>query len=168
MGRLGSIDKCDRTMKYVRSSKCHYSKWLTADKQSAIKELLEETHRVVSWAIDKHHLSIAHCGMEKKHLLLASNLHECESWLTERAKKNCFTQEPEPVEADTGDLIYWFKICEEDDDITTLGIDDEGQITDIFMGIPEKDFEYDDTFKILCPDCVIEESGQLEDEDYLE
>ena len=79
-------------MKYVRSSKCHYSKWLTADKQAVIKELLEETHRVVSWAIDKHHLSIAHCGMEKKHLLLAHNLHECESWLTERAKKNCFAE----------------------------------------------------------------------------
>jgi len=79
-------------MKYVRSSKCHYSKWLTSDKQSAIKELLEETHRVVSWAIDKHHLSIAHCGMEKKHLLLAHSLHECESWLTERAKKNCFAE----------------------------------------------------------------------------
>jgi ribosomal protein L37AE/L43A len=79
-------------MKYVRSSKCHYSKWLTVDKQSAIKELLAETHRVVSWAIDKHHLSIAHCGMEKKHLLLAHNLHECDSWLTERAKKNCFAE----------------------------------------------------------------------------
>jgi len=79
-------------MKYIRSSKCHYFKWLTADKQLAIKELLEETHRVVSWAIDKHHLSIAHCGMEKNQLTLAHNLHECESWLTERAKKNCFAE----------------------------------------------------------------------------
>ena len=82
----------EKFMKYTRSSKCHYTKWLTAEKQMAIKELLEETHRVVSWAIDKFHLSIAHCGMKKKELLLASNLHQCESWLTERAKKNCFAE----------------------------------------------------------------------------
>ena len=79
-------------MKYTRSSKCHYLKWLTAEKQAAIKELLEETHRVTSWAIDKFHNSIAHTGMEKKELLLASNLHQCDSWLTERAKKNCFAE----------------------------------------------------------------------------
>ena len=79
-------------MKYTRSSKCHYLKWLTAEKQSAIKELLEETHRVTSWAVDKFHLSIAHTGMQKKELLLASNLHQCDSWLTERAKKNCFAE----------------------------------------------------------------------------
>ena len=79
-------------MKYTRSSKCHYTKWLTVEKQSTIKDLLEETHRVISWAIDKFHLSIAQCGMEKKELLLAHNLHQCESWLTERAKKNCFAE----------------------------------------------------------------------------
>lgn len=79
-------------MKYTRSSKCHYSKWLTAEKQSAIKELLEETHRVTSWAVDKFHISITHAGMEKKELLLALNLHQCDSWLTERAKKNCFAE----------------------------------------------------------------------------
>lgn len=84
-------------MIFYRSSKCHYIKWLTAAKQSAIRELLKETHRVVSWAIDKHHLSIAHCGMKKKQLLLAHNLHECDSWLTERAKKNCFAEAYEIV-----------------------------------------------------------------------
>lgn len=79
-------------MKYTRSSKCYYTKWVTAEKQRAIKELLEETHCVTSWAIEKYHLSIAHTGMEKKELLLAVNLHQCKSWLTERAKKNCFAE----------------------------------------------------------------------------
>jgi hypothetical protein len=80
-------------MLYLRSAKCYYTKWLTADKQKAIKGLLQETHKVVSWAVDKHHLSIAHCGMQKKELLLAQNLHQCpDTWLTERAKKNCFAE----------------------------------------------------------------------------
>jgi len=80
-------------MKYIRSAKCHYTQWLTAEKQEAIKELLSETHKVSSWAIDKDHLSIAHCGMQKKELLLAQNLHQCpDTWLTERAKKNCFAE----------------------------------------------------------------------------
>jgi hypothetical protein len=80
-------------MKYTRSAKCYYTRWLTAEKQEAIKELLSETHKVSSWAVDKHHLSIAHCGMQKKELLLAQNLHQCpDTWLTERAKKNCFAE----------------------------------------------------------------------------
>jgi transposase len=79
-------------MIYTRSSKCYYNKWLTAEKQKAIKEFLREAHRVICWAIDKHHYSIAYNNMEKKELLLARNLHECESWITERAKKNCFAE----------------------------------------------------------------------------
>jgi len=80
-------------MKYTRSAKCYYSRWITAEKQKAVKELLSETHKVTSWAVDKHHLSIAHCGMQKKELLLAHNLHQCSgTWLTERAKKNCFAE----------------------------------------------------------------------------
>jgi len=80
-------------MKYARSAKCYYSRWLTAEKQEATKEFLSETHRVTSWAVDKHHLSIAHCGMKKRELLLAGNLHQCpDTWLTERAKKNCFAE----------------------------------------------------------------------------
>jgi len=80
-------------MKYTRSAKCYYSRWLTAEKQQSIKELLFETHKVALWAVDKHHLSIAHCGMQKKELLLAQNLHQCpDTWLTERAKKNCFAE----------------------------------------------------------------------------
>jgi transposase len=80
-------------MLYKRSVKCYYSRWLTAGKQQAIKELLSETHKVSSWTVDKHHLSIAHCGMQKKELLLAHNLHRCpDTWITERAKKNCFAE----------------------------------------------------------------------------
>lgn len=80
-------------MKYNRSSKCHYTKWITAEKQEAIKELLYETHKVTDWSLNKYHLSVAHCGMEKKQLLLAQNLHQCEdTWLTARAKKNCFAE----------------------------------------------------------------------------
>ena len=77
----------------------------------------------------------------------------------------CFTQEPDPVEADTGDLIYWFKVCDEEDyDVITIGIDDDGQVTDIYVGIADKSFEYDDTYKLLCPECAVDESGLLGEE----
>jgi hypothetical protein len=74
----------------------------------------------------------------------------------------CFTQDPEPVESDTGEMIYWFKICEETEEVTTLGLDEEGQVTEAFMGMSVKDFDYDDSFKIICPDCLVEESEQLD------
>jgi transposase len=80
-------------MNYNRSVKCHYTKWITDEKQKIIKDFLFETHKVISWSLDKFHISIAHCGMEKKHLLLAQNLNQCEdTWLTARAKKNCFAE----------------------------------------------------------------------------
>lgn len=80
-------------MFFTRSAKCYYTRWITAEKQGAIRELLSETHKVSSWAVDKHHLSIAYCGTQKKELLLAQNLHQYpDTWLTERAKKNCFAE----------------------------------------------------------------------------
>jgi len=80
-------------MNFKRSVKCHYTKWLSEEKKETLKLFLRETHNVTNWALNKHHLSVAYCGMEKKQLLLASNLHQCEdTWLTERAKKNCFAE----------------------------------------------------------------------------
>lgn len=78
-------------MKYTRSTKCYYSKWITDKKVVVIRELIAEMHRVVEWAIDRHESDIIN-GMKKAQLLLASNLDQCESWLTARAKKNAFAE----------------------------------------------------------------------------
>lgn len=77
----------------------------------------------------------------------------------------CFTMDPEPVKTDTGDYVFWFKLQQDmesmEDDICTIGLNDNGEVSNMFLGIPDKDFEYDESFKIMCPGCVIKE---LEDE----
>ncbi len=78
-------------MKYIRSSKCYFSKWLTDSKQTVIREFIAEMHRVVVWVIEQHEYDIL-LGMKKPSLLLADNLAKCESWLTARAKKNAFAE----------------------------------------------------------------------------
>lgn len=77
----------------------------------------------------------------------------------------CFTRETEPVQADTGDLIYWFVLQQDDyiDELITLGLDETGNITNMFVGIPEKEFVYDETFKLICPDCVVDEMDRMGD-----
>jgi len=78
-------------MKYIRSSKCHFSKWITESKLTSIREFISEMHRVVTWAIE-HHESDILGGMKRPSLTLAENLSRCESWLTARAKKNAFAE----------------------------------------------------------------------------
>ncbi|MBD3261067.1 MAG: hypothetical protein GF334_05195 [Candidatus Altiarchaeales archaeon] len=83
----------------------------------------------------------------------------------------CFTQDPYPAQADTGDVIYWFRLFGEDDDeLCTIGLDTEGDVAPMFMGVADKDFDYDESYKILCPDCAALEAEQeeslYEDEDW--
>ena len=78
-------------MRYTRSVKCYYSKWVTEQKKSSVREFLLEMHRVVEWCIEHHENDILN-GMKKAQLLLAENLHRCDSWLTQRAKKNAFAE----------------------------------------------------------------------------
>lgn len=78
-------------MEYQRSVKCYFRKWITESKHKRIREFLGEMHRVVTWCIQHHETSILN-GMKKQDLLLASNLHQCDSWLTQRAKKNAFAE----------------------------------------------------------------------------
>jgi len=78
-------------MKYTRSAKCYFSKWITETKQVSIREFITEMHCVVEWVINHHESDIVN-GMTKAQLLLACNLDQCESWLTARAKKNAFAE----------------------------------------------------------------------------
>ena len=78
-------------MRYTRSVKCNYSKWVTEQKLASVREFLLEIHRVVEWCIEHHENDILN-GMKKGSLLLAENLHRCDSWLTQRAKKNAFAE----------------------------------------------------------------------------
>lgn len=78
-------------MKYTRSVKCYYSRWLTESKKNALLEFIGEMHRVIEWCIDRHQYRII-AGMKKPELLLADKLSECDSWLTARAKKNAFAE----------------------------------------------------------------------------
>lgn len=84
----------------------------------------------------------------------------------------CFCTDPEPVETDGGDTVYWFKIesngSSEEEELYTVGIDENGEVDYMFLGVLDKDFEYDESFKIMCPDCVVgavgEDDGALLDE----
>jgi hypothetical protein len=66
---------------------------------------------------------------------------------------------------DDGDLIYWFKMEEDDDGNQKLCVaseeldDDEDADSDpvTFTAITEKDFEYDGSFSVMCPQCASEE-----------
>lgn len=82
----------------------------------------------------------------------------------------CFTHDPSPAQAETGDTIYWFKLSGDDEDeLCTIGLDSEGEVTPMFIGVTDKDFEFDGSFKILCPDCAAMEAELLEeslDEDW--
>lgn len=78
-------------MKYTRSTKCYFSKWLTASKKQKVSEFIGEMSRVVDWCIENFEESIIQ-GMKKPSLLLAENLSKCDSWLTARAKKNAFAE----------------------------------------------------------------------------
>ena len=77
-------------MKITRSSKCYFS-WLTAEKKAAITEFLAEANKVVYYCID-HHEQLILNGARRDYLVLKHNLQPVISWLTERAKKNCFQE----------------------------------------------------------------------------
>lgn len=78
-------------MKYIRTTKCYFSKWITEAKLVSIREFISEMHRVVEWVIVNHESDILN-GMSKFQLTVASNLDKSESWLTARAKKNAFAE----------------------------------------------------------------------------
>jgi len=78
-------------MKYTRSTKCYYNKWITEVKLVSIREFIAEMHRVVEWVIVQYESDIIN-GMSKYQLTVASNLDKCNSWLTARAKKNAFAE----------------------------------------------------------------------------
>ena len=78
-------------MKYIRSTKCYFSKWITETKLTSIREFISEMHSVAEWAITQYESDIIN-GMSKFQLVTASNLDKCDSWLTARAKKNAFAE----------------------------------------------------------------------------
>ncbi len=78
-------------MKYTRSAKCYFSKWITESKLSVIKKFITEMNNSVEFAVENHEGSILN-GEKKSTLLLAENLSKCDTWLTARAKKNAYAE----------------------------------------------------------------------------
>ncbi|HUU89034.1 MAG TPA: transposase, partial [Candidatus Glassbacteria bacterium] len=78
-------------MKYTRSAKCYFSKWITESKLSVINEFIKEMNGTVEFAVENHEQSILE-GEKKATLLLADNLSKCTTWLTARAKKNAYAE----------------------------------------------------------------------------
>jgi hypothetical protein len=60
-----------------------------------------------------------------------------------------------------GDLIYWFRVEEDEDGEDRLCAGekepDDDEDTVAFTGITKKNFEFDDSYKIMCPECASEE-----------
>lgn len=67
----------------------------------------------------------------------------------------CYTIESEPVDTDAGIEVRWFKLAD-DGDIVTTGLDEEGEIVNLFMGIVEEDFDYDESYPLICSDCLVD------------
>ena len=45
-------------MKYISSTKCYFSKWITKEKLSGIKEFIKEMDKTVNFAIENHERDI--------------------------------------------------------------------------------------------------------------
>ena len=53
-------------MKFSRSSKCYFNKWLTKKKMSEIQELLDEYARVCNYIVEKYQEEIPSSRKEDK------------------------------------------------------------------------------------------------------
>jgi len=77
----------------------------------------------------------------------------------------CGTENPSPMKDDDGDLIYWFRLEQDDDGEEHLCSDpdagSEDEATVAFTGITTKSFDYDGTYKLTCPKCASEECEYL-------
>jgi len=75
----------------------------------------------------------------------------------------CYTTEPVPAETDQGYQFHWFKVSEGDkEELEYLGVDEKGEFIFMFVAILEKVFDYDKSFKLMCPDCLAEEVQKRE------
>lgn len=84
-------------MKFSRSSKCHFNKYLTTEKKNKIKVLLKEYARIVNYFIETYEKEILEQEKPKKlNYLYASYIQEgisyCNSWLSARMVKNAFAE----------------------------------------------------------------------------
>lgn len=88
----------------------------------------------------------------------------------------CGETDPSPMRDPDGDLVYWFRVEEDEDGEEHLcsdqSEDSDGEPTVAFTGMTTKDFEYDGTFKVVCPECACEEceyiKGDLVEDDGLD
>ena len=81
-------------MKIQRSTKIHFSKWLTKSKKSQIEVILIEYSRIVNYFITKYKDNIV--NTEKFDVLTAEHIQMCiqntGTWLTARMVKNAFAE----------------------------------------------------------------------------
>lgn len=81
-------------MKIQRSSKIHFSKWLTTKKKDQIASILEEYSKVVNFFITHYQAEVA--SKSKKECLYAIYIQSCiketGTWLSARMVKNAFAE----------------------------------------------------------------------------
>lgn len=81
-------------MKIVRSSKCHFNKWLTKSKMSELKEILKEYAYICNYFVEKYENEIP--AKKKFDLLHAEQIQTCisetKTFLTARLVKQAFSE----------------------------------------------------------------------------
>jgi len=79
----------------------------------------------------------------------------------------CGSTNPSPIRDDEGDLVYWFRIesDEDDEDILYREVEpsENGDRNVALTGMTLKNFEYDGSYEIVCPQCAKEECPFLAD-----
>lgn len=83
----------------------------------------------------------------------------------------CGEADPDPIRDDDGDLIYWFRLGDGDDGSPALYKElplEEGERHIALIGITMKDFGYDGSFDVICPQCAMEECPLIKDRDELD
>jgi len=78
----------------------------------------------------------------------------------------CGELNPDPIRDGDGDLVYWFKLADVGDGPPVLYEElppegGQGQIT--LAGMTMKDFDYDGSFDLVCPQCAMEECPRIKD-----
>lgn len=80
----------------------------------------------------------------------------------------CGEVDPKPIRDSEGDLIYWFRLDSSADGSEVLfeeAPSEDGERYVSLTGMTMKDFGYDGSFDVICPQCAKEECPYIVDSD---
>jgi len=78
----------------------------------------------------------------------------------------CGEVNPSPMLDEDGDLIYWFRLVEDEDGTQHLYLDSEDGIegSPEFTCITDKTFDFDGSYGVMCSSCAMEECDYIHGE----